>query len=241
MVTGWDSSGTLATAATTRGINWQVETWPALRHHNFRLRALRCEHRTKPFPLSTGQKLGGGGGSEAFPGAGPPFCFFGTTQYLVFGREGVGDRGIVFAFSPDPLPGTLFFFDAIHTIPIYDTQHATHVICLTSSLPLGFFFCVGGRLRPRLHRDTTLIPLSFQTFFYAQSYNNDDDAGSEVSERRQGVECTMVWLDGRFGGVGMGECDLDGSSRLVTTTPGLLRFFFGDILFSGTGMGGRDG
>lgn len=39
----------------------------------------------------------------------------------------------------------------------------------------------------------------------------------------------------------MGECDLDGSSRLVTTTPGLLRFFFGDILFSGMGMGGRDG
>lgn len=36
----------------------------------------------------------------------------------------------------------------------------------------------------------------------------------------------------------MGECDLDGSSRLVTTTPGLLRFFFGDILFRARGWGG---
>lgn len=125
--------------------------------------------------------------------------------YLVFGREGVGDGGIVFAFSPDPLPGTLFYFDAIHTTPIYGTQQAAHVICLASSLPSGFFFFVGGRLRPRLHRDTTLIPLSFQTFFYAQSYINNEDVGSEVSERRQGVECLMVWLDGRFWGGGDGR------------------------------------
>jgi hypothetical protein len=85
-----------------------------------------------------------------------------------------------------------------------------------------------------------MIPLFFQTFFYAQSYHNNKMRGGEFLERWQGVR-RLAWLDGRSGEVGMGECDLDGSSRLhhhhsrFTT-------FFDDIFFSRRGwVDGWDG
>lgn len=137
------------------------------------------------FLCQRAKSLGVGAGSEAFPGAGPPFCLFGTTLLPCFrAGRGRGWRHRV-AFSLCPLPGTLFFFNTIHPQPNHDTQHAArHLPDELASLRLLFF--VGGRLRPRLHRDTTLIPLFFQTFFYAQSYNNHKSNMREARSRSGG-------------------------------------------------------
>lgn len=145
----------------TRGITWQVETWPALRHHNFRLRALRCEHRTKPFPLSTGQRLGCGGGSEAFPGAGPSFCLFGTTLLPCF-RAGRGrGRRHRLRLLPGPSPRNIILLrrHPHNTHLRHATRRTRHLPGDLASLRL-LFFCrwpLAAPTTPRYHLDTPLF------------------------------------------------------------------------------------
>lgn len=173
--------GTCATAATTRGIMLLIPIT------TFNTELFDASIVPNHFLCQRAKSLWVGAGSEAFPGAGPPFCLFGTTLLPCFragrGRGAWRRRCLLLGSSPRNIILLRHHPHNTHST----TQHAAHVICLTNSLPSGFsFFFVGGRLRPRLHRDTTLIPLFFQTFFYAQSYNNHKSNMREARSRSGG-------------------------------------------------------